>query len=199
MKIKRSQLNERLIQNAVGAVNNNINNAASNAAADAHKRAEFIQYINDAALAVMKLKYMLDDDLFADDPDYEVLNKSIKNLTTPFECIVYLAAMLIDDNNPWNYYDKIGLKSYKRIGRNNPYDYSWWEGDNDDDDVLEILQKTWIPENIGIFKRVYYIVQKYFIFFNIDSIMTDECYDLSAAKDIETIKEVLIRLYQKYA
>jgi hypothetical protein len=29
--------------------------------------------------------------------------------------------------------------------------------------------------------------------------MTDECYDLSAAKDIETVKEVLIRLYQKYA
>jgi hypothetical protein len=107
--------------------------------------------------------------------------------------------MLIDDNNPWNYYDKIGLKSYERIGHNNPYDYSWWEGDNDDDDVLEILQETWIPENIGIFKRVYYIVQKYFIFFNIDSIMTDECYDLSAAKDIETVKEVLIRLYQKYA
>jgi hypothetical protein len=197
MKIKRSQLNERLIQNAVSAVNNNINNAASNAAVDAHKRAEFIQYINDAALAVMKLKYMLDDDLFADDPDYEVLNKNVKSLTTPFECIVYLAAMLIDDDNPWNYYDKIGLKSYKRIGHNNPYDYSWWEGGTDD--VLEILQKTWIPENIGIFKRVYYIVQKYFIFFNIDSIMTDECYDLSAAKDIETVKEVLIRLYQKYA
>ena len=197
MKIKRSQLNERLIQNAVGAVNNNINNAASNTAADAHKRAKFIQYINDAALAVMKLKYMLDDDLFADDPDYEVLNKNVKSLTTPFECIVYLAAMLIDDDNPWNYYDKIGLKSYERIGHNNPYYYSWWEGDTDD--VLEILQKTWIPENIGIFKRVYYIVQKYFIFFNIDSIMTDECYDLSDAEDIETIKEVLIRLYQIYA
>lgn len=197
MKIKRSQLNERLIQNAVDAVNNNINNAASNAAVNVHKRAEFIQYINDAALAVMKLKYMLDDDLFADDPDYEVLNKNVKSLTTPFECIVYLAAMLIDDDNPWNYYDKIGLKSYERIGHNNPYDYSWWEGDTDD--VLEILQKTWIPENIGIFRRVYYIVQKYFIFFNIDSIMTDECYDLSAAKDIETVKEILIRLYQKYA
>jgi hypothetical protein len=197
MKIKRSQLNERLIQNAVDAVNNNINNAASNAAVNVHKRAEFIQYINDAALAVMKLKYMLDDDLFADDPDYEVLNKNVKSITTPFECIVYLAAMLIDDNNPWNYYDKIGLKSYERIGHNNPYDYSWWEGDTDD--VLEILQKKWIPENIGIFRRVYYIVQKYFIFFNIDSIMTAGCYNLSAAKDIETIKEVLIRLYQKYA
>lgn len=66
---------------------------------------------------------------------------------TDFELIFMLAVMLLDDGYNWKMLQNIGYKGYP--GKNNPYDYSWFEEENEDgDDVLTILKDLYDEDNI---------------------------------------------------
>lgn len=56
---------------------------------------------------------------------------------TKWECLIMLAAMLAEDNNPANMVSKLGYKSYRNYGSNNPYDLSWFE---EPEDILDSFQ-----------------------------------------------------------
>lgn len=89
------------------------------------------------------------------------LGEDIKNksLCTAFELLFTLAAMLIDDNVSWKRYHFLGYKNYS--GKNNPYDFSWFEEEiRDDYDYLDAC-KDWITNNIEEFKKIYDLCKNY--------------------------------------
>ena len=53
---------------------------------------------------------------------------------TKWECLIMLAAMLADDDNPAKMVFDLGYKRYRQYGENNPYDFSWFE---EPDDILD--------------------------------------------------------------
>ena len=55
---------------------------------------------------------------------------------TQFELIFMLCAMLVQDKMLISHFTKLGLNGYKVIlhGTNNPYDYSWFEEEIEDED-----------------------------------------------------------------
>lgn len=83
-----------------------------------------------------------------------------KSLCTAFELLFTLAAMLVDDGNDYLQVYKLGFTSYKKIGKNNPYDYSWFEEEVDDKDMLTICQE-WIADNEKEFRNIYNLCKKY--------------------------------------
>ena len=97
-------------------------------------------------------------------------------ICTPFELLFLLAALLVDDGAPYNYYNSIGFKPYKRHGyKNNPYDWSWYDVEVDNyDDILEYLQDKWIPNHIKEWQEIYSLCSKYKNILSIDNIW--ECY-----------------------
>jgi hypothetical protein len=50
-----------------------------------------------------------------------------ENCSNSFDKLMMLAAMLVDDNKPESAIYDIGTEDYD--GENNPYDYSWFEGE----------------------------------------------------------------------
>ena len=85
-----------------------------------------------------------------------------------------LAFMLVDDNQDFKCWDILGTKAYKRFGgKNNPYDYSWFE--EEDEDEKDYLQYVfdWISENEDEFKKIYDIVKKHKDDFSQDKIFND--------------------------
>ena len=83
-------------------------------------------------------------------------------LCSPLESLLMLAFMLVDDNQDFKCWDILGTKAYKRLGgKNNPYDYSWFEEeDGDEKDYLQYVF-DWISENEDEFKKIYDIVKKH--------------------------------------
>lgn len=91
----------------------------------------------------------------------DIFNKEADYYSSALELLIMMAYMLIDDGNDIDKYSKLGLKSYKNIGNNNPYDYSWFEGeDNNGNTILEICQ-NWICDNKDKFEKIYNFVNKY--------------------------------------
>lgn len=68
-----------------------------------------------------------------------------------------IAVMLIDDYYPIHRYIDLGMMDYK--GRNNPYDYSWFEENTDDGDFLDTVKK-WIKNNQKEFSEIFKITEK---------------------------------------
>lgn len=75
---------------------------------------------------------------------------------TPLELLYMLAAMLIDDELSYTYYNKIMLSSYP--GDNNPYDYSWFEEEHDPYVLAEVVK--WISKHEDRFGLIYYTIKK---------------------------------------
>lgn len=78
-------------------------------------------------------------------------------LCTPLEALLMIAVMLIDDYYPMHRYIDLGMMDYK--GRNNPYDYSWFEENTDDGDFLDTVKK-WIKNNQKEFSEIFKITEK---------------------------------------
>lgn len=104
-------------------------------------------------------------------------NKIIENnfdgslISTNFELLFMLAVMLLDDNYNISYIRDIGWKSYK--GKNNPYDFSWFEEeDGGDNTVLEVIQQLWVDNK-----------DFYDIFSDIYMWTKDTCFDYKSAID----------------
>lgn len=76
---------------------------------------------------------------------------------TPLELLYMIAAMLIDDNLIYRYYKEIDLTTYP--GKNDPFDYSWFEEDNDPNVMKEV--RIWIYKNELEFSMLYDIILKY--------------------------------------
>ncbi len=63
-----------------------------------------------------------------------------------FDALFILAIMLLQDEYDSNGILKIGFKSYK--GNNNPYDYSWFDEENDKNQtILELIQDAYHDSN----------------------------------------------------
>ncbi len=80
-------------------------------------------------------------------------------LSTNFELMFMLAAMIIDDGFIPTVISKIGTKSYQ--GDNNPYDFSWFEvEDSNENTVLEIMGKLYESDKefSKIFRLIYNII-----------------------------------------
>ena len=95
--------------------------------------------------------------------------------SSDFELILMLCVMLIDDGytDP-DYIEEIGYKSYK--GNNNPYDYSWFEDENEDgNDVLTIIQQYYNGslDFKKLFKDFFELVKK------LKTITVDNVWDLT--------------------
>ena len=67
-----------------------------------------------------------------------------------------IASMLLDDYYSTYRYEDLGMKDYK--GRNNPYDYSWYEVNTKDGDFLDTVKK-WIKDNYKEFGKIFKIVE----------------------------------------
>lgn len=95
------------------------------------------------------------------------------SLCTAFELLFTLGAMLVDDNNDWICVYFLGFKKYKKMGTHNPYDYSWFEEEisNTHEDILEYLQKIWLPDHEDEFKKIYDICEKYKRIMTLESIV----------------------------
>lgn len=106
-------------------------------------------------------------------------NKLIKftnPVCSPLEGLLMLAFMLVDDNMDFDTWDFLGTKSYKKLGgKNNPYDYSWFEEEDEKDQNLDYLCAIgeWIKENTDEFKKIYEIVKKHKKDFSFDKIWED--------------------------
>jgi len=89
---------------------------------------------------VLKLKHYFDTDCdkYLEKNDY-IPEK--KWNSSEFEALLMLAVMLLADKHKAKDILTIGFKSYK--GKNNPYDYSWFEGDYGEDSVLELIQQAY--------------------------------------------------------
>jgi len=75
---------------------------------------------------------------------------------SPLEALLMIAVMLIDDYYPMHRYIDLGMMNYK--GRNNPYDYSWFEVDTKDGDFLDTVKK-WIKNNQKEFYPIFKIAE----------------------------------------
>ena len=98
----------------------------------------------------------------------ELLNYKVEPelICSPGELFVMLAYMLIDDNLGCQYYSILGISKYKTKfkGKNNPYDYSWFEEQgwtNEDEDILMSCQ-DWIQNNYTEFNQIYKFVKKHY-------------------------------------
>ena len=61
---------------------------------------------------------------------------------TEFDALLMLAVMLLEDGNKAKDILNIGFTSYE--GANNPYDFSWFDEENDKDEtVLELIQNAY--------------------------------------------------------
>ena len=87
-------------------------------------------------------------------------------LATQFELVFMLAIMLVDDNKDYSDIIDLGFNLYK--GKNNPYDYTWYEEGFIDSngteytDILEYIQKLFknSKEFRELFKEVYDFCKK---------------------------------------
>lgn len=94
-------------------------------------------------------------------------------ICSAFELLFMMAACLVDDNLDMKYYNYLGTKYYKMKlnGKNNPYDYSWYEEEVEDNkDILEYFQQDWIPNNLNEFEEIYNICKQYKKVFTIENI-----------------------------
>ena len=82
---------------------------------------------------------------------------------TPCEALLMLAWMLVDDGFDKDMYINLGLKKYKSVynGKNNPYDFSWFEEYDSDDNTGLQLVKKWIQSHPKQWAKIYDIVKKY--------------------------------------
>lgn len=107
----------------------------------------------------------------------EPLFKFNDPLCSPLESLLMLAFMLVDDNQDFNFYNELGYKDYK--GKHNPYDYSWFEEEDEKGlDYLFVLE-DWIKNNEDEFKKIYDIVKKHKDDFSEDKIFNDIQKELS--------------------
>lgn len=67
------------------------------------------------------------------------------SICSDFEGAFMLAAMLADDGNNPDDIRKLGYKSYRAIGKHNPYDFSWYEEEDEDTgtDYLGLIQEMY--------------------------------------------------------
>ena len=82
---------------------------------------------------------------------------SEQRMSTDFELIYMLAIMLLDDNYTRSEILNLGYTIYK--GNNNPYDYSWFEEENNKGEtVLDIIQNLYRSNNKfeEIFNKIYW-------------------------------------------
>jgi hypothetical protein len=102
-------------------------------------------------------------DYFKNDCDH-VIGDNLEDeqrLSTDFELIYMVAAMLNSDSQESNYIYNIGFKDYK--GKQNPYDFSWFEEENaNGKTVLEIMQDLYSSNKKfrDIFDDVYVCINK---------------------------------------
>ena len=94
---------------------------------------------------------ILYDKYFKTDCDNIIGNKlkDDQRLASDFEMIFMICVMLLDDNMGSNKIDFLGYNNYKTKfkGKNNPYDYSWFEEENDNgEDALMIIQQLYQDE-----------------------------------------------------
>lgn len=132
--------------------NNNINKPISNLA-------KYFGLSEDDA-------YMLYTKYYDDINAYFGLN-SDELYCTPLEALLMVAFMLVDDGFEAKDYDNLGYKDYG--GKNNPYDWAWFEEDTKDGDFLDSVKK-WIKNNLEEFETIYDIVKKHKNNFNADKI-----------------------------
>lgn len=78
-----------------------------------------------------------------------------------FDKLLMLAAMLVEDKRPFTDVMTIGTGSYG--GKNNPYDYSWFEGEVEESDrtILDYVHRWYAayPENRTHFARYYKLAE----------------------------------------
>ncbi len=94
---------------------------------------------------VLKLKHYCDTDC---DKQLEKDDYIPKNMWNSFEfdALLMLAVMLLEDGYKAKDILNIGFKSYK--GNNNPYDYSWFDEENDKNQtILELIQDAYHDSN----------------------------------------------------
>lgn len=72
---------------------------------------------------------------------------------TPFESLVFIADLLINDNNKCELYQKLGKKSYP--GESNPYDFSVWTDENEHEVTLFEYVVYWIDRHFNEFKKIF--------------------------------------------
>ena len=89
---------------------------------------------------VLKLKHYCDTDCDKNLEKDDYISKDMWN-SFEFDALLMLAVMLLEDGYKAKDILNIGFKSYK--GNNNPYDYSWFDGDVRSDSVLELIQKAY--------------------------------------------------------
>ena len=82
--------------------------------------------------------------------DKDFANDLVSASATQFELIFMLCAMLVQDKMLISHFTQLGTKGYKFIlhGTNNPYDYSWFEEEIEDEDgntwdILEYIQEQY--------------------------------------------------------
>lgn len=65
-----------------------------------------------------------------------------QRVSSDSDLIFMTAALLLDDNKPAGQITRIGFKNY--TGNNNPYDFSWFEEENEENQtVLQVMQKLY--------------------------------------------------------
>lgn len=82
-------------------------------------------------------------------------------ISTNFELMFMVAAMLIEDQNIPTRILIMGTNIYK--GKNNPYDYSWFEEeDSNGDTVLDVMGKLYSNNEKfkDMFSFIYIVIQK---------------------------------------
>ena len=102
------------------------------------------------------------------------MSKEAKEVTTAsaFELLFTMACCLIDDVLGWEHYQNLGTEWYKLKlhGKNNPYDWSWFEEEIDENHDMLDECKNWIEKHYTEFHTIYNWCKKYQKDFNLEKI-----------------------------
>ena len=100
--------------------------------------------------------------LYLNDCDH-IIEKNFDGqlISTNFELMFMLAAMIVDDDKSSAAIYTIGTRAYG--GKNNPYDFSWFEEENSrGQTILEVMSSLYTVNDYfkDTFKLIYLIIEK---------------------------------------
>lgn len=124
-----------------------------------HTYQQFIDYCGDLSNTEIKILDEIDEQ-FKKYSDKYSWNDDIMSA---LYYLVVCAAMLVDDNLPVEKYSRLGYKNYPgNRQKNNPYNYSWFEIDDTNDDNISILDcvQEYIKFYTDEFDVIYKIVKR---------------------------------------
>lgn len=102
-------------------------------------------------------------ELYKNDCEHIIGDNITKNqrMSTDFELLYMICVMLLDDKNDIESINTLGFSNYN--GHNNPYDFSWFEEENDDGNtVLDVIQELYdiSSKTAKIINNLYQLIKK---------------------------------------